>query len=250
VRVSVRIVEVTSSFERNLGVSWISAVGLSASEAPNVDLSGNGSPTLVNGLSLGKFNHSPVTLTATLNALETQGEAKTLANPTLLVLDGEKSFILSGQKYQYPQLSTKDSAGNPEYTIEVGVQVGQDDDMVLSLYPQVSSLVTFQPINGGNYPIINSHEEQATVRANKGDVIVLGGLRIDNTGLSSTSVPFLGNIPILGRLFSSPDRTHNTDELMIFLTPEVIEDVPPPLDLRLDVRTRGAGLAGPAPAPQ
>ena len=60
--------------------------------------------------------------------------------------------------------------------LQVGVQVGLDDDMVLTLYPQVTSLQAFQIINGAKYPIINTVEEQATVRALKGDVIVLGGL--------------------------------------------------------------------------
>jgi len=241
VRVNVRIVEITSEFERKIGVNWQSALGFQAVEQPSDD-SSSSNPS-VNGIKLGRFNHSPLTLTATLNALETQGDAKTLSNPTLLVLDGEKSFILSGTKYVYPQIKERDNSGSPVYSIEtekvgvylqVGVQVGLDDDMVLSIYPQVTAVQTFQPINGGNYPIITTHEEQATVRAIRGDVIVLGGLKIDRSTFNNPSVPYLSKIPILGRLFSAPDKVHDTDELMIFLTPDIVEDVPPPLDLKLE----------------
>jgi type II secretory pathway component GspD/PulD (secretin) len=187
-----------------------------------------------------------------LNALEKKGDSKTLANPSLLVLDGEKSFILSGSKYVYPQIQSKDSSGAPIYTIQtekvgvylqVGVQVGLDDDMVLSIYPQVTDIASFQEINGGNYPIIDTNEEQATVRANKGDVIVLGGLKDSLSSYSNPSVPFLSNIPLLGRLFSSPDKVRGDKELMIFLTPEIVEDVQPPLDIKFEAH------AAPAPAP-
>jgi type II secretory pathway component GspD/PulD (secretin) len=268
VRVNVRIVEISSSFERNLGVSWMNSLGLKATERMPTTTDSNGYSTAStrNGLSVGHFDHDPLSLTATINALETQGEAKTLSNPNLLVLDGEKSFILSGTKYVYPQFKGKDSAGNPEYDIttekvgvylQVGVQVGLDDDMVLTIYPQVTEVLNFQSINGGNYPIISTNEEQATVRAIKGDVIVLGGIRIEDSSLNTPSVPFLGSLPIIGSLFSSPHRKRDAQELMIFLTPEIVEEAPPALELTLESRPRGEAALDPkgtarpqgAPAP-
>ena len=242
VRVNVRIVEITANFERNLGVDWMSSLNLTATETANANVP-PGAPPMADGIKVGRFNHLPLTLTATLNAAETKGDAKTLANPTLMVLDGEKSFILSGTKYVYPQVQTLSAAGAPVYTIatekvgvylQVGVQVGLDDDMVLSIFPQVSAIQRFENINGGNYPVISTNEEQATVRAIKGDVIVLGGLKLDQRTYNSTALPFLGQIPMLGKLFSSTDKFSNTDDLMIFLTPELVEDVPPPLDLKLE----------------
>jgi len=272
VRVNVRIVEISSSFERNLGVSWMNSLGLKATErmptTTTTDSYGSGTSTAStrNGLSVGHFDHDPLSLTATINALETQGEAKTLSNPNLLVLDGEKSFILSGTKYVYPQFKGKDNAGNPEYDIstekvgvylQVGVQVGLDDDMVLTIYPQVTEVLNFQSINGGNYPIISTNEEQATVRAIKGDVIVLGGIKIEDSSLNIPSVPFLGSLPIIGNLFSSPHRKRDAQELMIFLTPEIVEEAPPALELTLESRPRGEAALDPkgtalpqgAPAP-
>jgi hypothetical protein len=254
VRVNVRIVEISSSFERNVGVNWMNSLSLQATERmpTTTDTYGTVTPGTKNGLSLGHFDHSPLTLTATINALETQGEAKTLSNPNLLVLDGEKSFILSGTKYVYPQFKGKDNAGNPEYDIttekvgvylQVGVQVGLDDDMVLTIYPQVTEVLNFQSINGGNYPIISTNEEQATVRAIKGDVIVLGGIKIEDSSLNTPSVPFLGSLPIIGSLFSSPHRKRDAQELLIFLTPEIVDEAPPALELSLESRPRG----GPAP---
>ena len=260
VRVNVKIVEINKSFQRNLGVDWIDQVDLAATEAnPLATASSNssggtssfGGTAIANGLTLGKFNHNPVTLTATLNAMESSGNGKVLSNPTLLVLDGEKGFILSGTKYVFPQVKTSSSSGQPIYEtvntklgvyLQVSVQVGLDDDMVMSIYPQVSSLKAIQAINGSSYPIISTQEEQATVRAVKGDVIVLGGLTSDTSTEDDAAVPFFGKLPIIGKLFSSRKKTHDTQELMFFLTPEIVDETIPPLDARIEA-------VAPQPAP-
>ena len=251
VRVNVKIVEISKSFQRNLGVDWMDALDIVATEAiPLSNPEGAGgtstfsNSTVANGLNVGKFNHDPVTLTATLNAMETSGNGRVLSNPTLLVLDGEKGFILSGTKYVFPQIKTSTASGQPIYEtmetklgvyLQVSVQVGLDDDMVMSIYPQVSSLKGLQAINGSNYPVISTQEEQATVRAVRGDVIVLGGLTSDTTTEDDAIVPFLGKLPIIGSLFSSKKKTRDSQELMFFLTPEIVDEVIPPLDATIQV---------------
>jgi type II secretory pathway component GspD/PulD (secretin) len=248
VRVSVRVVQMTTTAAKNLGVAWMPSVNLVATEQPNATatstLNSSGSVPQGSGLTLGKFSHNIVSLNATLNAMEQTGNSKTLANPTLLVLDGEKSFILSGTKYVFPKISSKDPSGQSVYDtvevklglyLQVGVQVGLDDDMVLTIYPQVQTLTGTTVINAIPYPIISSIEEQATVRALKGDVIVLGGLRKDITTDNKVGIPFLASLPLFGKLFSSDSTTKNTEELMFFLTPEIIDDPDLPLDMKLTV---------------
>ena len=209
----------------------------------------SGSVPQGSGLTLGKFTHSVVSLNATLNALEQAGDSKTLANPTLLVLDGEKGFILSGTKYMLPTIDSRDPSGQAinkttetklGLYLQVGVQVGLDDDLVLSIYPQVTNLTGFTTVNQIQYPIINTIEEQATVRAVKGDVIVLGGIKKEVTTDHKNGVPFLSKLPLLGSLFSSDSKTKDTEDLMFFLTPEIIEDKDTPLDIKLSF-TEGPG---------
>ena len=247
VRVNIRVVQMTTSAAKNLGVAWMQSLDISANEVGRSVLDSDGN-ALTNskvpqgtGLSLGKFTHSVVNINATLNAMEQAGNSRTVANPTLLVLDGEKSFILSGTEYVLPRLESRDSNGQAVYTTEntklglylqVGVQVGLDDDMVLNIYPQVSKLDSFKTINSIDYPVINTIEEQATVRAVKGDVIVLGGIRKDLTTGTKNAVPFLSKVPFLGRLFKNNASTHDTEELVFFLTPEIIDDPEPALDMK------------------
>lgn len=247
VRVNIRVVQMSTSASRNLGVAWMPNLTMTANENGNVaspNVLGGSSAPQSTGLSLGRFTHSVVSLTATLNAMEQAGESKTVANPTLLVLDGEKSFILSGTDYVLPKVDGRDSNGQPIYStdttklglyMQVGVQVGLDDDMVLNIYPQVTSLNGFTTVNTIPYPIINTIEEQATVRAVKGDVIVLGGIKRDTTTDTKNGIPFLGKLPFLGNLFSSDSRTKNTEELMFFLTPEIVEDTERPFEMSLSV---------------
>jgi type II secretory pathway component GspD/PulD (secretin) len=245
VRVKVRIMQMSSSLARDLGINWMDSLSVTANEQPNQkDASGN-PINQVGNIYLGRFTHSPITLNATLNAAEVAGKTKTLSNPTLLVLDGEKGFILSGVKYVYPKLALTNASGQTTYDtteqkegiyLQVGVQVGLDDDMTLTLYPQVTSLQDFQIINGAKYPIINTVEEQATVRALKGEVIVMGGLRQSSMTDTQASVPFLGRIPILGSLFGSDTKKRSDQELVFFMTPELVEDPVYPLDAKIDAR--------------
>jgi len=255
VRVNVRVVRMTTSASRNLGVAWMPSLNLAATEVPNPGFTASDNPSGSSvaqgtGLTLGKFTHSLVTVNATLNALEQSGQAKTLANPTLLVLDGERSAILSGTKYVLPEIKLKDPAGQAEYDtvevklglyLQVGVQVGLDGDMTLTILPQVSTLTGFNTINTIGYPIISTVEEHATVRATKGEVIVLGGLKQEADSESRTAVPFLSKLPVLGRLFSNSNKVKNTEELMFVLSPELVEDREQPLEMKLSVT--------PAPGP-
>jgi len=261
VRVNVKIVQVSSSFTRNLGVDWMTSVGIAAVEntptTPSSSIYGSSSTSsVVNGMTLGRFNHSPINLNATLNAMESSGKGRVLSNPTLLVLDGEKGFILSGTRYVYPKITTNSASGQPIYDkteeklgvyLQVSVQVGLDDDMVMSIYPQVSSLKQLQAISGGNYPIISTQEEQATVRAVRGDVIVLGGLTLDTATEDDAAVPFLARLPILGKLFQRRTTHHDTSELLFFLTPEIVDEVVPALDASIEVQPGRATPDGRTP---
>jgi type II secretory pathway component GspD/PulD (secretin) len=249
VRVNIRVVRMTTSASRNLGVAWMPSLSLSANEVPNPGFTASDNPSgnesaQGTGLTLGKFTHSVVSVNATLNALEQSGQAKTLANPTLMVLDGERSYILSGTKYILPEIKLKEPGGQAEYdTVEVklglymqvAVQVGLDDDMTLTIYPQVSTLNGFNTINTIDYPIINTVEEQATVRAVKGDVIVLGGLKQEVSSDSKSGIPFLSTLPLIGKLFSNTNKAKNTEELMFVLTPEIIDETELALDMTLSV---------------
>jgi len=245
VRITIKVVEIDSNSASALGVQWMPSLNLNFAEqltpgSGTVPSAG----ALVDGIRLGKFGHSPLVVNATLNAMESKGHAKTLSKPTLLLLDGERSFILSGQRYLYPKYTGKDQQGQSIYDVaeakigvylQVGVQIGLDGDMVLSLYPQITSLGQSRIINGAEYPSISTSEEQTTVRAASGEMLVLGGMFQDGKTFNRSGMPFLSSIPLLGRLFSSDSGNRFKSELMLILTPELVEDTLPKDEVTVSV---------------
>jgi len=247
VRLTVKILRVSNEDTRDLGIAWMPSLTFNANEIAN-GANGPAGAASVDGIRLGRFTHAPLAVQATLNALETAGKVRVLSKPTLTLLDGERSFVLSGSRVLYPKFTGKDQNGQSIYDVgelkigvylQVGVQVGLDNDMVLTLYPQVSQKgeVLSTP-NGGQYPEIKTEEVQTTVRAVSGEVLVLGGLLQESKERTSTGLPFLSRIPLLGRLFGSVENSHTRSELMIVLTPELVEETLP--ETRVDLTVEGA----------
>ena len=240
VRITIKVVAIDHNAAQNLGVQWMPSIAFTAAEQTGASTAGS----LVDGIRLGKFSHSPLVVNATLNALEEKGKSKTLSNPTLLLLDGERSFILSGERYLYPKYTGKDQNGQSIYEVgtekigvylQVGVQIGLDNDMVLSLYPQITSIASTRIINGAEYPTIATSEEHTTVRATSGEMVVLGGMMQDATSTQRTGLPFLSRLPFLGSLFSSSTDKTDKSELMLMLTPVLLDETLPEEDVKVSV---------------
>ena len=235
VRIDVRITEIDDSITSSLGLSWLNpstgSMNLSATE--NVPANA-ATPNMVPGIRVGSFSHSPLQVNATLTALEQQNKSKTLSNPTLLLLDGERSFILSGQKILYPKFTGKDQAGQSIFDtsevkvgiyLQVAVQIGLSHDVVMSLMPQVTEVTQWTSYNGGVYPTIGTREAQTTVHAYSGEMIALGGLRSHADSVANDGVPFLKDLPFFGKLFNTKTTSKSKTDLVIFLTPRIEDDL-------------------------
>lgn len=229
VRLKLSISDVSVDALRQLGLQW-NFSNYSLSENSNAtQQTASGSIPVVSGIKFGSFAHSPVSVSATISALESNGKAKLLAEPTLALLDGERSFILIGQKQLFPHLVTS-YYGAPSYDIQevrvgiyiqVAAQIGTDDQVVLTIYPQVSLITDQRVINGGIYPIIETREQQTTIRARSGETVVIGGLIRDDDVRSVERIPLLGRIPIIGELFKFRENLKTRTELIVTLTPEI-----------------------------
>ena len=238
VRIDIRITEIDDNLVQNLGVSWMNGqngtLAMSATEQIPASAAGATIPTLVPGLRMGSFSHTPLQVNASLNALEQKGKSRTLSNPSILLLDGERSFILSGKKLLYPKYTGKDQGGQSIYDVaelkvgiylQVAVQIGLNNDVIMSLMPQVTSTENFQTYNGGEYPIVDSREAQTTVHAYSGEMVALGGLRTTLDSEEKDGIPFLKDLPFFGRLFSNVNKNKTKSDLVIFLTPRIYDDL-------------------------
>ncbi len=219
VAISVKVNDISNDVLKQMGLSW-SFGNLSIAEAKT------------GGLNFGKFNRSGQTFSATLDALENDNKAKLLAAPSISVLDGERAFVLIGNRINYPVLVGYSQNNAPIFSkeeervgiyLQVAVSVSSDDTVTLSLYPQVSSITGYLNVNGASYPQISTREAQSTLSLKSGESLVMGGLFKDETIDEMQKVPILGDIPFLRELFRHRKTTKTASQVIITVTPTIIK---------------------------
>jgi type IV pilus assembly protein PilQ len=170
-----------------------------------------------------------------LNILRTQVGAKLLANPRILVLDNESAEFKIVSEIPYTEQSDTSAGGQMTSTKfkEVGVElkvtphVTREGMIRLHILPKfsvVSELGSIIPNSGGlrGVPTVDAREVDTKALVKDGQTVVLGGLRKRTVSQDISKIPLLGDVPILGNLFTSVEEQVKTNELIVFLTPKVI----------------------------
>jgi type IV pilus assembly protein PilQ len=178
-----------------------------------------------------------------LNVLRTQVGAKLLANPRILVLDNETAEFKIISEIPYTESSETSAGGSMTSTQfkDVGVElkvtphVTRDGMIRLHIIPEfsvVSELGSIIPNSGGlrGVPTIDKREVNTKALVKDGQTVVLGGLRKRTVSQDISKIPILGDVPLLGALFTDVTEKVETNELIIFITPKVI--IEPTLSLK------------------
>jgi len=220
VSIGVTIHDISNEAVRELGLSWSYGDIVLTEQNPD-------------GVEFGSFSRAPQTFTAKIKALEQEDKAKLLAAPNVTVLDGERAFVLIGTRLNFPVLLGFSDAGTPIFDrqeervgiyLQVAATVSDDGQITLSLYPQVSVVTSFLEINGASYPQISTREAQTSIRVKTGDTIVIGGMLKDEEVHTIEKVPVLSDIPVLGELFKRRKRSKISSQVIITITPRIIEE--------------------------
>ena len=192
------------------------------------------SSALGNGLNLGwvpKIN-GVYTLAALAHFLETNAGGNVLSTPNLIAMDNEEAKIVVGQNIplvtgSYTNTGSSSSSVNPFQTVErqdVGItlriksQIGENGTVRMTIYEENSS------VSGTSSQVTNKTSVETFVTVDDGSMIAIGGLIKDEYGDSTSGVPVLSSIPIIGNLFKSSGRTRTKSNLMLFLRPIVIRN--------------------------
>lgn len=215
VAIYVSIHDITNEAAKELGLSWTYS---------NLSITEQGT----RGINFGSFTRAPLSFVAAIKALEKQDRSKLLASPNIAVLDGERAFILIGNRLNFPVLVGYSQGNTPIFDkqeervgiyLQVAASVSSDNNITLSLYPQVSSVTGFLEVNGASYPQISTREAQTTLRVTSGETIVMGGMLKDEELQSIEKVPILSELPFFGELFKRRKRTKVSSQVMITITP-------------------------------
>lgn len=247
VLVEALIVEITDDDARDLGVSWVWSAGEdfpSSGGNAAVDLPGTLGTGLVTdddgnvsfqpgaGLSLGYFENGD--LKAVIRALSSTTRANILSTPTIVALDNEEAELLVGQNVPF---KTGESTGpassteNPFTTIQrqdIGLnllikpQINRGDSITLDLKQSTESIAPSVDI--ASDIVTNKRLVRTKALIKDGQTLVIGGLLQDDASVSRSKVPLLGDIPLLGKLFSSTNRSRGKTNLMVFIHPTILKD--------------------------
>lgn len=260
VLIEAHIVEATKDAARNLGVQWGGLYGTSINGYKYYNTAGDianpagsgvtpGSGETVNPTS-GTVGNFPAGLTATdvagnllgldlgfilesesgnilsvqLQALEEEGQLNILSSPNITTLDNQQAFIESGRDVPYQ--SVEDDEVKIEYKkavlrLEVTPHVIDNDTIKMDIFVTKDDVDFANSV--GNNPVILTKRAQTGVILFNGQTTVIGGLSKELTGEDEYGVPYLKDVPGLGKLFSGTNNSNGLEELLIFVTPHVLK---------------------------
>ena len=176
-------------------------------------------------------------MTAILAALQSKGRGRVINAPRVATINNFEAEVDFSTDYPYWTANvTYNQFGQRQvdYTLDttsvdtylyVLPRINGDDSITVYVEPDVEEVVgTATGPDGQSQPIIASRSVSSYMRVKDGETIVLGGLISQNDQVSTTKTPILGDLPIIGKLFTHKEKNFNDSELLIFLTPEILRD--------------------------
>jgi type IV pilus assembly protein PilQ len=194
----------------------------------NVNLLGSGLPSgaigsAQFGLSIAKLPGGTI-LDLELLALENEGCGKIVASPRLITSNQQLAYIESGEEIPYQEASssgaTSVSFKKAVLRLEVIPQITPDDHIILDLKVNQDS----RGIVTAGVPAINTRQMATKVLVANGETVVLGGIYQQNKASTQMQVPFFGKLPVVGWMFKNETNSDQRTELLIFVTPKIIQD--------------------------
>ena len=246
VSIEARIVQVSPKFNRSLGVQWGSSykdisdgnlirlhnpviqdakTALFGAQTPGfaVNLPASSSVGGI-GFTFGRFTDNPLALDLRLSAGESQGMTKVVSTPKVTVLDNQEAKIQQGESIPFSTLSnagTQTIFVDASIVLSVTPHISADGGIVMKINVTKNAPGELRP--GAAGPSILKKEATTNVLVLDGETIVIGGIQ-ESTEVESTSgIPFLSKIPILGWFFKSRESRKEDSELLVFLTPRLVK---------------------------
>jgi type IV pilus assembly protein PilQ len=249
VMIEARLVEVTANPKQNFGINWTGTfLDKTVGYAPNTggDFQFPNSGNHGQNNLLGNFGNliagqyailSVPNFSATLDLLNQDADAEFLANPRVVTADNQQAKIEIIRSQPVPQLNFNEQTATAVFggfqdkkygnTLVVRPSVNKDSFITLAVKPEISNKVadaTFVFAGATvTSPVIDTRSLDSNVLIKSGDTLAIGGLLQDEVRKTRTKVPGLGDVPVLGYLFSSRANERVKRNLLVFVTPTIID---------------------------
>ncbi|PCJ47711.1 MAG: type IV pilus secretin PilQ [Moraxellaceae bacterium] len=178
-------------------------------------------------ISLGFFDSATGLIDLELSALESEGKAEIVSTPKVLTADQQTARISSGKEIPYQEASasgaTTTAFKEAVLSLEVTPQITPEGRVIMELIVNQDTVGALDQVSG--IPIIDTNEITTSVIVDNGQTVVLGGVFQSQEIESVQKTPFLGDLPVIGRLFRRNISKLEKTELLIFITPKIIHDV-------------------------
>lgn len=238
----VEVMEVSQNLEKDLGLSISDTITFGKGTTSG----GEGEPVtgfepLTSLEALSSISRKELFLslpTATLRLLRRDGDTRILAKPQLRVNSSEKASILIGERVPLRTNRRVQTDGSTTYDFQyqdVGVKLVAEP--VINAYGQVTLKINIEISSLGNNVgtstdpqyAINTRTVETLLTVDDGDSVIIGGLIEDQDRITTRKIPFLGEMPAMGRLFSSENTEQKETDILLTITPVVIrhQDIPP-----------------------
>jgi len=231
VRMRVRMVEFRKSALGSLGIDWSDST-----TGPSFESTGatRFTSTFNTVTPLSTSFGIAANIASKINFLAQNGDAVTLAEPVLSAMNGGQASFLAGGEVPYPIVGEngQKQVEFKEYGVKLNVAPLIDDagNVHASLETEISQLDSSVTVQGA--PGLLTRRAQTDVTVRSGQTIVISGLLSSESSTDVERVPGLGRLPLIGGLFSSTNKRNTVNELVIFVTPEVIEPQQPMISTR------------------
>jgi type IV pilus assembly protein PilQ len=164
-----------------------------------------------------------------LSAAQAEDRGEVISSPRVITANQKEATIEQGTEIPYQESAssgaTTISFKKAVLSLKATPQITPDNRIILDLSVKKDSIGTIVVTSGGvNVPSIDTRTITTQVLVNDGQTVVLGGILETTHRNTTTKVPYLGDIPVLGNLFKTTSKTNDKDELLIFVTPKIVRE--------------------------
>lgn len=235
VNITAKILEIELDDNSEYGINWDRA----SDRVFGADLALSGQQPVTGAFLTGTFSSDKTN--AVLSALEKEGKINTISSPNISTMNGQSAIMKVATEEVAYSITREEDGDEVTVTVDfkkvdVGLslhvtpRVDEHGVIMMQVHPVITELIEFQEVTdtAGTViavePVMDVRELDVMVQARDGQTVVLAGLMRNNEEVTETGVPLLKDVPIIGNAFKHTQKTKKKTELVIFLTPKVIND--------------------------